>query len=332
MSMTPASTPAIFLMGATACGKTALSVSLANAINAEIISVDSALVYKGMDIGTAKPTLAEQAGIPHHLIDICDAWQSYSAAQFCDDTNALIKDIHSRGKRALLVGGTMLYFKALEEGLAELPEADASIREALALQAATHGWQSLHDELQAVDPLAAERIHPNDPQRLQRALEVYRLTGTPLSELQANTRSDLAVAPVKFALVPGDRTWLHARIEQRFRQMVAQNFLGEVQRFHDDKRVQAMMPSMRSVGYRQAWEHLDRIQQTINATTAEYPDPESPDHWVQKAMAATRQLAKRQLTWLRSMSNVIPIECDTLAQGEQLTIINQALLENAQNG
>lgn len=323
----PEQTPAIFLMGATACGKTALSVALAQAIDAEIISVDSALVYRGMDVGTAKPDMDERAGIAHHLIDVCDPWQTYSAARFCEDANALINDIHARGKRAVLAGGTMLYFKALEEGLAELPEANATIREALFAEAQSRGWQSLHEELEQVDPVAAARIHPNDPQRLQRALEVFRLTGTPMSELQAATHSDLVAKPVKFALVPDNRRWLHERIEQRFRQMVANDFLSEVQRFHDDERVDAMMPSMRSVGYRQAWEHLDSLEQQVGLVADTHPD-----HWVQKAMAATRQLAKRQLTWLRSMEDVRLMECDKLSAEKQLTIITQALVENAQNG
>jgi len=299
-------------MGATACGKTALSLSLAQTLNAEIISVDSALVYRGMDIGTAKPSFAERAGIAHHLIDVIDPWHNYSAAHFCDDANALINDIHSRGKRALLVGGTMMYFKALEQGLAELPEANAGVRQELANEAAEHGWPAMHEQLTAIDPLAALRIHPNDPQRLQRALEVYRLTGVAMSDLQLQTRSKLTARPAKFALVPGSRAWLHQRIEQRFSHMLENRFMDEMHTLYNDKRLSADTPSMRSVGYRQAWEHLDGACHDQD--------------WATKAVAATRQLAKRQLTWLRSMSNVTDIECDTLSLDQQLaritTVIN----------
>ncbi|MFK7996775.1 MAG: tRNA (adenosine(37)-N6)-dimethylallyltransferase MiaA [Granulosicoccus sp.] len=319
----PANTPAIFLMGATACGKTAVSLSLAERLNAEIISVDSALVYKGMDIGTAKPSLAERAGIAHHLIDIVDPWQSYSAAEFCTDANALIHDIHARGKRALLVGGTMLYFKALEQGLAELPEASAELREELSREAEQLGWQAMHDQLTKVDPVAASRIHPNDPQRLQRALEVYRLTGVPLSELQSNTRSMLSATPVKIALVPNDRSWLHQRIEQRFLAMLDDNFMEEMQQLYQDTRLNANLPAMRSVGYRQAWEYLDRLYQ--QALEENPPASNDNDDWVDKAIAATRQLAKRQLTWLRSMSDVTRIECDTLSVEQQLASVAQAI-------
>ena len=313
-------TPAIFLMGATACGKTELSMSLARVLDAEIISVDSALVYRGMDIGTAKPTVEERAGIPHHLIDVADPWQSYSAAEFCNDANALINDIHGRGKRTLLVGGTMLYFKALEEGLAELPEANADVRSELTAQASLIGWQAMHDQLSAIDPVAASRIHPNDPQRLQRALEVYKLTGIPLSELQSRTHSNLAAAPVKLALVPKERAWLHQRIEQRFVNMLEDNFLGEMQRLYQDPRLNAQLPSMRSVGYRQAWDYLERLHLSIDANCKK-----DSTEWIDKAVAATRQLAKRQLTWLRSMSNVTHIECDTLSLEQQLASATQAI-------
>lgn len=316
----PVNTRAIFLMGATASGKTALSLSLAHAINAEIISVDSALVYRGMDIGTAKPTAEERADIPHHLIDVADPWQRYSAAEFCNDANRLINNIHGRGKRALLVGGTMLYFKALEEGLAELPEADADIRRDLAEQAAMLGWKALHDKLQLVDPVAANRIHPNDPQRLQRALEVYKLTGVPLSELQSRTHSKLAAEPVKIALIPHERAWLHRRIEQRFLAMLEDNFLDEMQGLYRDKRLHAELPAMRSVGYRQAWDYLESLHLATNESRAK-----DSNEWVDKAMAATRQLAKRQLTWLRSMTKVTSIECDTLLLDQQLARAIQAI-------
>ncbi len=310
--------PVIFLMGATACGKTALSIALARRLNAEIISVDSALVYRGMDIGTAKPTAEEQAGIPHHLIDIRMPWESYSAAEFCTDTHELIRKIHARGKRVLLVGGTMLYFKALEEGLAELPEADLTIRADLLQQAQDKGWHYLHEHLRSIDPNAAARIHPNDPQRLQRALEVYRLTGVPLSELQRRTRSELNAAPIKFALIPQNRSWLHQRIEQRFGAMVDAGFITEMLSLYTNNKLHAKLPSMRSVGYRQVWEYLDTLEQPASNSL---PTMSGADVWMPKAVAATRQLAKRQLTWLRSMSNVTAIECDTLAVEQQLDLV-----------
>lgn len=299
-------------MGATACGKTALSFSLADQLNAEIISVDSALVYRGMDIGTAKPSLEERSVILHHLIDVCDPWDSYSAARFCTDALAAIDDIHSRGKRALLVGGTMLYFKALEEGLAVLPDANADVRKSLLEQAQTNGWSSLHEELQGIDPIAAARIHPNDPQRLQRALEVYRLSGVAMSELQANTKSLLAQPPLKFALTPDNRAWLHARIAQRFTSMIDDGFMQEMVNLRQESRIHAELPAMRSVGYRQAWEHLEL--EIVDNT-----------QWIDKAIAATRQLAKRQLTWLRGMNDVTIVSCDTLSLAEQLHLIESVL-------
>ncbi len=310
----PSDTPSIFLMGATACGKTSVSIEIAKALNAEIISVDSALVYRGMNIGTAKPDHDERAGVVHHLIDICDPWQSYSAAQFCADANQLIKQIHSRGKRALLVGGTMLYFKALEEGMATLPEADVQTRARLLEEAQLQGWHELHKQLTTIDPMAASRIHPNDPQRIQRALEVYRLTGVPLSELQAQTRSDLQAAPVKFALIPSHRAWLHQRIEQRFKAMMVAGFMDELQHLRAETRLHIDLPSVRSVGYRQGWEFLDHRAVCAAMDEALPTDKE----WQEKAVAATRQLAKRQMTWLRSMHNINVIECDTQSMSEQV--------------
>ena len=302
----------VFLMGATACGKTDLSFTLAEALNAEIVSVDSALVYRGMDIGTAKPTPIERANFVHHLIDICDPWDSYSAARFCHDALEAIRDIRARGKRALLVGGTMLYFKALEHGLADLPDADENVREELTTLAREKGWRFLHQELTRVDPIAASRIHPNDPQRLQRALEVYRLTGVALSELQSSTRSQLPQMPIKFALLPEDRGWLHARIAQRFDDMIEKGFMQEMLTLRKDPRIHAQLPAMRSVGYRQAWEHL------------ELQAGDEPQ-WKEKAIAATRQLAKRQMTWLRGMDNVTMVSCDTLSLNEQMHLITQVL-------
>ncbi len=315
--------PVIFLMGATACGKTELSLSIARKLDAEIISVDSALVYRGLDIGTAKPSLEERQVVPHHLIDICEPWEIYSAARFCDDALQAIDDIRQRGKRVLLVGGTMLYFKALEEGLAKLPDADSAVRQSLMEEAERVGWAAMHEQLQAVDPQAAARIHPNDPQRLQRALEVYRITGVPMSRLQAETVSLLDRPPLKFALVPDNRDWLHRRIALRFSQMLDNGFLDEMRRLRQDSAIHAELPAMRSVGYRQAWEHMD--EQDVNEPMA---GSQNDDAWVERAIAATRQLAKRQLTWLRGMNNVNLIACDSLSVAAQeqvmLSVINEA--------
>ncbi len=309
--------PVVFLMGATATGKTALSMAVAQTLNAEIISVDSALVYRGLDVGTAKPSALETAQVPHHLIDVCDPWEPYSTARFCDDAVEAIQDIQSRGKRALLVGGTMLYFKALEEGLADMPDADENVRAQLAAEASDKGWPAMHAALMKVDCASGTRIHPNDPQRIQRALEVFRLTGIPMSELQKNTQSQLACPPVKFALVPDDRAWLHERIERRFQQMLADGFLQEVERLQATPGIHADLPAIRSVGYRQAWEHLLPEQPSASSTT--------DTRWVDKAVAATRQLAKRQLTWLRGMSNVTRLACDTLSLNEQQRTLCAAL-------
>lgn len=315
--------PVIFLMGATACGKTELSLSIARKLDAEIISVDSALVYRGLDIGTAKPSLEERQVVPHHLIDICEPWEIYSAARFCEDALQAIDEIRQRGKRVLLVGGTMLYFKALEEGLARLPDADSAVRQSLMEEAKRVGWAAMHEQLQAVDPQAAARIHPNDPQRLQRALEVYRITGVPMSRLQAETVSLLDRPPLKFALVPDNRDWLHRRIALRFSQMLDNGFLAEMRRLRQDSAIHAELPAMRSVGYRQAWEHMD--ERDVNESM---PASQDDNAWVERAIAATRQLAKRQLTWLRGMNNVNLIACDSLSVAAQeqvmLSVINEA--------
>lgn len=316
--------PVIFLMGATACGKTALSLSLAGTLNAEIVSVDSALVYRGLDVGTAKPSAQELATVPHHLIDICDPWEVYSAANFCRDALQVIKDIQRRGKRVLLVGGTMLYFKALEEGLARLPDANSDVRSKLLEEATVAGWDAMHAQLQEVDPVAAARIHPNDPQRIQRALEVYRITGQAMSQLQADTRSLLEHPPVKFALVPSDRQWLHDRIETRFRLMIDNGFMDEMQVLRSNPLIHEQLPAMRSVGYRQAWEHLDRL--AVNNDADERGDD---NLWIEKAVAATRQLAKRQLTWLRGMNDINDIACDLIPQASQEEYVLAALQHQA---
>jgi len=278
---------AIFLMGPTASGKTAVAVELVRRLSMEIISVDSALVYRGMNIGTAKPDAGTLRAAPHRLIDIRDPAESYSAAEFRKDALREMEDISGRGHTPLLVGGTMLYFRALEQGLSELPAADAGVRERLEAEAQDKGWAAMHQRLAGIDPLSAARIHPNDPQRIQRALEVYQLTGAPLSELYAAGRE----APpgyrfLKIILAPKDRTLLHERIRQRFNLMLEQGFLDEVRTLHGRGDLNPGLPSMRAVGYRQAWDHLDGKL--------------SADEWVERAVIATRQYAKRQMTWLRS--------------------------------
>ncbi len=312
--------PVIFLMGATACGKTALSLSLARELDAEIVSVDSALVYRGLDVGTAKPSAQELATVPHHLIDICDPWEVYSAASFCHDALQTIRDIQCRGKRVLMVGGTMLYFKALEEGLAPLPDANSEVRSQLLEEAEAVGWAAMHVQLQAIDPAAATRIHPNDPQRIQRALEVYRITGQAMSRLQADTQSLLERPPLKFALVPSNRQWLHKRIEARFKLMIDNGFLDEMQVLRSNPLIHESLPAMRSVGYRQAWEHLNHL-----AVNDEAAGRGGDRLWIEKAVAATRQLAKRQLTWLRGMHEVNDIACDHMSQASQEEYILAAL-------
>jgi tRNA dimethylallyltransferase len=275
----------LFLMGPTASGKTALALELAEHHNCEIISVDSALIYRGMDIGTAKPTAAELARGPHRLIDILDPLESYSAADFRADAVREIEDILSRGKTPLLVGGTMMYFKTLLDGLSPLPSADDAVRAGIAADVEAKGWQALHDELKQIDPVAAERIHPNDPQRLSRAIEVYRITGKTLTELTQTKAESLPYRMVQFAIAPKERKTLHQLIGQRFEAMLEQGFIDEVAGLKDRGDLHLELPSMRCVGYRQVWQYLE----------GQYDH----DTMVEKAVAATRQLAKRQLTWLR---------------------------------
>lgn len=275
----------VFLMGPTASGKTALATALYQRLPVELISVDSALVYKQMDIGTAKPTAEELAITPHHLIDIRDPAQSYSAADFRSDALRLIAEIQQRGNIPLLVGGTMLYFKALLDGISPLPEADAAVRLQLETEAASKGWAALHEELAKVDPVSAARIHPNDPQRINRALEVYRLTGRSLTELTAEKGEPFAFPVHQFAITPADRAVLHQRIAIRFEQMLAAGFEQEVLRLKQRADLHPDLPSMRCVGYRQMWQYLDGEC--------------SYQQMTERGIAATRQLAKRQLTWLR---------------------------------
>jgi len=278
--------PAIFLMGPTASGKTALSVQLAQALNGEIISVDSALVFKGMDIGTAKPTMEERGGIPHHLIDIHDPAESFSTGQFRKQALALMDDITRRGKIPILAGGTMLYFNALNSGLALLPEADPAIRARLDQDLAQLGKEALYQRLAGIDPESAARIHPNDPQRVQRALEVYEISGKPLTSFFTEAQAqDIPYQRIKLIIAPQDRAILHDIIARRFKQMLDQGFIDEVAALYQRGDLSEKMPSIRAVGYRQAWSYLQ----------GEY-DLET---MTEKAIVATRQLAKRQFTWLR---------------------------------
>jgi len=275
-------------MGPTAAGKTDIAVRLVEQANMEIISVDSALVYRGMDIGTAKPDADTLQRAPHFLIDIRDPSEAYSAAEFVSDASRLITEIHARGNIPLLCGGTMLYFRAVTEGLSELPKADESIRQALIDEAKEKGWQVMHAGLQEIDPQAAARIHPNDPQRIQRALEIYRITGISMSDwLEQNKPEGLAYRFIKQVVSPQDRSVLHQRIEQRFDQMLSQGLVEEVEKLRARGDLDLDKPSMRSVGYRQIWQYLD----------GEYSLEEAR----LKGIYATRQLAKRQLTWLRAV-------------------------------
>ena len=279
--------PVFVLTGPTGVGKSDWAIRLANDAAVEIVSVDSALVYRGLDVGSAKPSQALRERIPHHLVDICDPTESYSAGQFVADATACIAQIHARRRVPLLVGGTMLYLRALLQGLAPLPQASPVIRARLDERAAREGWPALHTELLRIDPLAGGRIAPNDSQRIQRALEVYYTTGRPISELQRATVSPLAGLRLKYWVVaPNDRGVLHERLAERFRAMMTAGFLNEVKGLRQRGDLTARHPSMRSVGYRQLWAHLD----------GEYGLEEAE----QRGIFATRQLAKRQLTWLRA--------------------------------
>jgi tRNA dimethylallyltransferase len=298
------SLPILAIVGPTACGKTAAALALAQHLRptlpVEIISVDSALVFRSMDIGTAKPNAAELATCPHHLIDIRDPLHAYSAAEFVRDTVRLIGDIRARGALPLLVGGTMLYFKALIDGMDDMPAADPALRAQLDADAAQHGWPQLHARLAQLDPATAARLAPGDSQRIQRALEVCLLSGQPMSSLHGRLVKPLGDEAVQLiSLEPGDRAWLHARIAQRFDAMLAGGFLDEVLRLRARGDLHPELPSMRAVGYRQAWEALDGL----------FPMAELRE----RGVAATRQLAKRQITWLRSLPQRQVVACD--AQG-----------------
>ncbi len=304
---------AIALAGPTASGKSALAMAAATRWPLEIISVDSAQVYRGMDIGTAKPSLAERAAVPHHLIDLLDPAQAYSAAQFVADARRLIGEINARGRTALLVGGTMLYFKALRDGIDALPAADATLRAALDARAATEGWPALHAALAQIDPITAARLAATDAQRIQRALEVFALSGQPMSALHGQSRAEGLALPL-LALEPTSRPWLHARIAQRFDGMLADGLLDEVRSLRQRPDLHPGLPALRCVGYRQAWAALDAQALAGDALTAQLRDT---------SIAATRQLAKRQLTWLRSMGRTV-LACDAPnAQATGLALLGQ---------
>jgi len=303
------------IAGPTASGKTAAALAVAKALAAtrpvEIVSVDSALVYRGMDIGTAKPSGAERAQVAHHLIDIIEPSEAYSAARFVGDATRLIAEITARSRLPLLVGGTMLYYKALFEGLDAMPAADRAVRAALVAQAAAEGPYALYEELQRVDPTTAARLPPGDSQRIQRALEVYRVSGKPMSQHHGLKPMAAPHAPL-IALEPSNRDWLHERIERRFRQMLRDGLLREVRALRSRRELQADLPSMRCVGYRQVWEALD------NGTL---------DTVAERGIAATRQLAKRQLTWLRGMPERHVVACDAANVTSQVVGVVRGLLE-----
>ena len=305
------------LTGPTAAGKTAAAMAIALVHPVEIISVDSALVYRGMDIGTAKPSAEELASVPHHLIDIRDPLHAYNAAEFVRDTQRLVSEINARGKLALLVGGTMLYFRALLHGLHAMPPADVQVRAAIEREAAELGWPAMHAQLRQVDPTTAQRLQPQDSQRIQRALEVARVSGRPMSDLHRDDKtttggSPFASMPV-LSLEPLQRAWLHERIAQRFDAMLAAGFLDEVRALRARGDLNPELPSMRCVGYRQAWEALD----------GRWPMSELRD----KGVFATRQLAKRQLTWLRSMPARHVIACDEPGARQQVLALAGALIQ-----
>ena len=304
----------VCIAGPTAAGKSAAAMAVAYALAAshpvEIVSVDSALVYRGLDIGTAKPSAAERARVPHHLIDIIDASQAYSAARFVGDATRLIGEIAARGRLPLLVGGTMLYFKALFDGLDAMPAADRAVRAALAAQAARDGAYALYEELQRVDPVTAARLPPGDSQRIQRALEVFRVSGKPLAEHHSVKPARKPHAPL-ISLEPADRAWLHARIEERFRRMLADGLVREVRDLRRRRELSPDLPSMRCVGYRQTWEALE--SGTLDALA-------------ERGIAATRQLARRQLTWLRSMPERQVIACDAPDAAAQVVAAVRTLI------
>lgn len=312
MSSVPENKPVLCLMGTTATGKTDIAIELLQEFPVEIISVDSAMVYRGLDIGTAKPDKTTLEAAPHHLIDIIEPTEAYSAANFRRDALDLIKTVHQRNKIPLLVGGTLLYFRALLSGLSQLPAADPAIRAEIEAEAAEHGWAALHEELSRIDPVSASKIHPNDPQRLQRAIEVFRISSLPLSELQRRgSQADFPYPVLKFALIAEDREWLHKRIETRFSMMLKQGLIDEVEGLYAREDMHLDLPSMRSVGYRQVWQYLQgkwKLQEMK-----------------ERAIIATRQLAKRQHTWLRSESDLVVFDPHQMKQNDIISELKSAI-------
>lgn len=306
--------PAIFIIGPTASGKTGLAIKLMEHFPIELISVDSALVYKNMDIGTAKPTADELEKAPHRLISFLDPSQPYSAADFRLDALREIKEITAKGKIPVLVGGTMLYYRALENGIAELPHADPVVRAKLTAEAEVKGWGVLHERLLKVDPEAGNRIHPNDKQRIQRALEVYELTGKPLTDHQKEAKMDaLSYRLLKIALIPESREWIRELAAIRFDQMLEQGFLDEVKALHAREDLHSDLPAIRAVGYRQAWDYLEgKLDQ---------------DEMKERAVIATRQLAKRQMTWMRSEPNITKFDAKGYNINEVIASVNTFLGE-----
>ncbi|HUO43710.1 MAG TPA: tRNA (adenosine(37)-N6)-dimethylallyltransferase MiaA [Burkholderiales bacterium] len=314
--MPPRYPPAILLMGPTASGKTDVAVDIVRELPCEIINVDSAQVYRHMNIGTAKPDAATLKLAPHHLIDVIDPDENYSAARFRDDAQALMREITERGNIPLLVGGTMLYFKTLLEGLSELPEADPAVRMVIDTMAEESGWPALHGRLAAIDPATAQRLQPNDAQRIQRALEVYYLTNRPMSELLKKPKYVyFPYTPLKIALTPSDRTQLHERIAMRFEEMLELGLINELRGLRENYALDPEMPSMRCVGYRETWDYLDGRLSLAQLR--------------ERGVAATRQLAKRQLTWLRAMENTSGFDCLAPDVSDRiLTHLQQALAAN----
>ncbi|MBH9553019.1 tRNA (adenosine(37)-N6)-dimethylallyltransferase MiaA [Inhella gelatinilytica] len=304
----------VFLVGPTGCGKTAAALAVAQRLPVEVISVDSALIYRGLDIGSAKPTAAEQQAVPHHLIDILDPLQSYSAAQFVADAQRLVSEVQARGRLPLLVGGTMLYVKALRDGISDMPPSSPAVRAQVDREAAALGWPALHAELQRVDPPTAARLHPTDSQRIQRAVEVYRLSGRPLSAWHAEAAKSPGVDWPLISLETEDRAWLHARLNARFDAMLDAGFLGEVRQLRARGDLHLDLPAMRCVGYRQAWEALDEA------------DPPDLPRMRERAQAATRQLAKRQITWLRSMPDRTAVEAQAPDAPQRVLSLIQTLV------
>jgi tRNA dimethylallyltransferase len=314
--LSPTELPVICLMGPTASGKTALAMALQDALPCDIISVDSALIYRDMDIGTAKPTHNELEQYPHRLINLRDASESYSAADFCHDALAQINEIKANNRIPLLVGGTMMYYKSLLEGISPLPTANAEIRATIELQAKELGWQALHDELAKIDPVSAVRIHPNDPQRLTRALEVYRLTGNTLTQLTEIKGDKLAGNVLQLAITPKERSTLHQRIELRYQQMIDSGFEQEVIKLKNRGDLHEDLPSIRCVGYRQMWQYLN----------GDFDHKEM----IFRGVCATRQLAKRQLTWLRNWPDLHWLTTDDKTNLAQvLSLLEQSNKERA---